>query len=138
MVASQKVPEELVESAEFTQLLLDMGYYFQAEDDWLDVYADPKVTGKIGTDLKDGKVTWLSCRALELCDATQREILIASLGHDEAAARSIYDAVNVNLEYERYESETRERLQARVDQLSEAYPKATITVLLKLLTKRKR
>jgi geranylgeranyl pyrophosphate synthase len=82
--------------------------------------------------------TWLSCRSLELCNTTQREILTSSFGHDEEAARSIYEAVNVKAEYESYESETREGLQARVEQLSGVYPKAKINALLKSLTKRRR
>jgi hypothetical protein len=73
-----------------------------------------------------------------LCNTTPREILTSSLGHDEAAARSIYEAVNVKAEYERYEGETRESLQARVEQLSEVYLKATINATLKSLTKRRR
>jgi farnesyl diphosphate synthase len=137
MVASQQVPEDRIEDAEFNKLLIDLGHYFQVEDDWLDVYGDPSVTGKVGTDLKDGKVTWLSCRSLELCDETQREILISSLGQDENAARSIYAAVNVNGKYERYEREIRESLESRVISLDDVYPKDTMTSLLKSLTKRR-
>jgi farnesyl diphosphate synthase len=61
MLAAQRVPEEEIHSSSLLQLLLDMGHYFQVEDDWLDVYGDPAVTGKIGTDLKSVKVTWISC-----------------------------------------------------------------------------
>jgi farnesyl diphosphate synthase len=137
MVVSQQVPEDGIEDAEFNKLLMDLGHYFQVEDDWLDIYGDPRVTGKVGTDLKDGKVTWLSCRSLELCDEIQRKILISSLGQDEIAARSIYGAVNINEEYERYERETRENLESRVISLNDIYPKATMKSLLESFTKRR-
>jgi farnesyl diphosphate synthase len=137
IVASQKVSREEFEDSTFTGILMDMGKYFQVEDDWLDIYGDPAVTGKVGTDLEDGKVTWMSCTAVQLCNDEQRERLLRSLGSDPAAARAIYDAVDVSGAYEKFERETRESLVARIALLSHVYPKATITTLLASLTKRR-
>lgn len=52
-------------SKEVKQLCFKLGYLFQAQDDFLDCFGDPAVTGKNGTDLKDGKCTWVTCKATE-------------------------------------------------------------------------
>ena len=67
-------------STEEAQKLYDfgvkMGLAFQLQDDWLDVYGDPKVFGKnIGGDILCNKKTYMLITALELADASQREEL---------------------------------------------------------------
>lgn len=52
-------------SKEVKDLCFKLGYLFQAQDDFLDCFGDPAVTGKNGTDLKDRKCTWVTCKAIE-------------------------------------------------------------------------
>ena len=80
-----------------------MGLAFQLQDDWLDVYGDPKVFGKnIGGDILCNKKTYMLITALEQADGRQRAELVRWLDAHEyvpaekvAAVTALYDEMGV-------------------------------------------
>ena len=46
-----------------------------AQDDYLDLFGDPSMTGKIGTDIQDNKCSWLVVQCLQRASPEQRQIL---------------------------------------------------------------
>ena len=68
-----------------------IGLAFQLQDDWLDVYGDPKVFGKnIGGDILCNKKTYMLITALEEASEEQRAVLEGWLAaHDYVPAEKI-------------------------------------------------
>ncbi|XP_061676687.1 farnesyl pyrophosphate synthase isoform X2 [Syngnathoides biaculeatus] len=96
-------------------ILLEMGEFFQIQDDYLDCYGDPAVTGKVGTDIQDNKCSWLVVTAMEILTPEQRAELEACYGrHDDASVekvKALYDALQMPSLYRKYEDESYQRLQ---------------------------
>ncbi|KAE8381809.1 isoprenoid synthase domain-containing protein [Aspergillus bertholletiae] len=67
-----------LESVQQVSMLL--GVVFQARDDYLDVYGNEQITGKIGTDIQENKCSWLSVEAIRRCDKEQMKALENSYG----------------------------------------------------------
>ena len=82
---------------------MKMGLAFQLQDDWLDVYGDPKVFGKnIGGDILCNKKTYMLITALQQADDAQRAELegwISATNYEPAekiaAVTHLYNKVGV-------------------------------------------
>lgn len=105
------------------RILLPMGQYFQVQDDYLDVFGNPSVTGKIGTDIQDNKCSWLIVEALRQCSAEQRQVLMASYGRQdeasEARVKEMFEELCLPGQYHDYETRTIQELQNKIDKVKE-------------------
>nr|CAI5863583.1 unnamed protein product [Callosobruchus analis] len=64
-------------------ILLEMGQFFHIQDDYLDCYGDPEVTGKRSADIREGKCSWLAVVALQRATPAQRKIMEEHYGKDD-------------------------------------------------------
>ncbi|XP_043972729.1 farnesyl pyrophosphate synthase isoform X2 [Gambusia affinis] len=121
-------------------ILLEMGEFFQIQDDYLDCYGDPAVTGKIGTDIQDNKCSWLVVKALEVMTPEQRSVLEACYGRkDEASVAKVKELYNTLLMpklYHTYEEESYQRLQKLIARHAQNLPHSIFLNFAKKIYKR--
>ncbi|XP_027869393.1 farnesyl pyrophosphate synthase isoform X1 [Xiphophorus couchianus] len=121
-------------------ILLEMGEFFQIQDDYLDCYGDPAVTGKIGTDIQDNKCSWLVVKALEVMSPEQRSVLEACYGRkDEASVakvKELYNALLMPKLYHTYEEESYQRLQKLIARHAQNLPHSIFLNFAKKIYKR--
>jgi farnesyl diphosphate synthase len=105
-------------------ILIPLGEYFQAQDDFLDNFADPEVLGKIGTDIQDNKCSWLVNQALKRASPEQRAVLEKNYGRKdkamEAEVKKVYDELKLEDVYKVYEEETVAKLREKIAAVDES------------------
>jgi len=103
--------KQLYQKAE--EVCMRLGEYFQIQDDVLDAFAPPEVLGKIGTDIEDAKCSWLVCKALELVNDDQKQILVDHYGRHDAEGvqkvKELYKELKLEELYHEYEEEQKEK-----------------------------
>ncbi|CAI7657173.1 unnamed protein product [Penicillium pancosmium] len=92
-IASSKRLSEVYKAA------MTLGLIFQARDDFLDVYGDFRITGKIGTDIQENKCNWLSVTALKYSNDEQRKLLETCYGteknSDIVKVKALFDQLDL-------------------------------------------
>ncbi|XP_022723883.1 farnesyl pyrophosphate synthase 1-like [Durio zibethinus] len=123
--------ENLDNHIDVKNILVDMGIYFQVQDDYLDCFGNPETIGKIGTDIEDFKCSWLVVKALEVCNEEQKIVLYEHYGKadpvDVAKVKALYNELNLKVAFEEYESKSYEKLISSI----EAYPIQAVQAVLK-------
>ncbi|KAL8208934.1 hypothetical protein R6Q57_008346 [Mikania cordata] len=112
------------------EALVEMGIYYQVQNDYLDTFGDPNVYGKTGTDIEEFKCSWLIAKALELANKEQMKILVENYGSTDQAnvdkVKELYHTLNLQGAYEDYEEQTH----AKLTKLIDSHPKKAIQAVL--------
>lgn len=105
-------------------ILIPMGEYFQAQDDYLDAFADPETLGKIGTDIQDNKCSWLVNQALKKVTPAQRKLLEDNYGQKdadkEAKVKALYHELDLQRFYEQWEEERVADIRSKIEKVDES------------------
>jgi farnesyl diphosphate synthase len=104
-------------------ILIPMGEYFQAQDDYLDNFGLPEHIGKIGTDIMDNKCSWLVNQALAIVTPEQRKLLDENYGRKdstkEAVVKKLYDDLKLEQRYQQFEEERVAKLRELIAEVDE-------------------
>lgn len=123
-------------------ILIPLGEYFQIQDDYLDNFGKPEHIGKIGTDIKDNKCSWLVNQALAIATPEQRKILEDNYGQKddakEAVIKKLYDDMKLKENYEEFEEKRAGEIRAMIEKVdeSEGLKKEVFEVFLNKIYKR--
>lgn len=121
-------------------ILLEMGNFFQVQDDFLDCYGDPSVTGKIGGDIKEGKCSWLAVVALQRANPQQRKVMEECYGSSDPEKieriKDLFDELNVPQTYRTYEEESYNLIRTHIQQVSRGLPVELFFKFLEKIYKR--
>ncbi|KAL7903420.1 terpenoid synthase [Trichoderma sp. SZMC 28014] len=105
-------------------ILIPLGEYFQIQDDYLDNFGLPEHIGKIGTDIKDNKCSWLVNQALQLATPEQRKILEENYGQKDDAKeqviKKLYDDLKLKERYEAFEEKRAAELKELINKIDES------------------
>nr|AEY77151.1 farnesyl diphosphate synthase [Eleutherococcus senticosus] len=124
--------EDLEKHTNVKDILIEMGTYFQVQDDYLDCFGAPEVIGKIGTDIEDFKCSWLVVKALELSNEEQKKFLHENYGKEDLASvakvKELYNTLKLQDVFVEYESKSYEKLIKFI----EDHPSQAVQAVLKL------
>eukprot|EP00617_Octactis_speculum_P026577 CAMPEP_0185769122 /NCGR_PEP_ID=MMETSP1174-20130828/53383_1 /TAXON_ID=35687 /ORGANISM="Dictyocha speculum, Strain CCMP1381" /LENGTH=408 /DNA_ID=CAMNT_0028454079 /DNA_START=1 /DNA_END=1227 /DNA_ORIENTATION=+ len=123
------------------EVLIIMGVYFQAQDDFLDNFGTPEQIGKIGTDIQDKKCGWLFCQAYHsLVNADQKALLKANYGiwdQDKVdKVKALYNELDLRGLYERYEQKSYDEIMKMKPGVEELLPWSIFEIFLGKVYKR--
>ncbi|XP_017038852.1 farnesyl pyrophosphate synthase [Drosophila ficusphila] len=121
-------------------ILLEMGNFFQVQDDFLDCFGNPEVTGKIGTDIQDNKCSWLAVVAMQRANVEQKQIMVDCYGKEDPAkverVKELYKELGLPSTYAVFEEESYNMIKTHIQQTSRGVPHQTFLQILNKIYQR--
>uniref|UniRef100_A0A1B0D8P6 Farnesyl pyrophosphate synthase n=1 Tax=Phlebotomus papatasi TaxID=29031 RepID=A0A1B0D8P6_PHLPP len=122
-------------------ILFELGYFGQVQNDFMDCFGDPNVLGKIGTDIQEGKCTWLAVMCLQRATAAQKGILKECYGKNDPECirrvKQLYKELSLPNLYAIYEEDSYNNIRMLIEKTAECsvIPAEVYLEMLKFLWK---
>lgn len=121
-------------------ILLEIGYFYQIQDDFLDCFGDPTVTGKMGRDIEEGKCTWLSVVFMQRATAAQKKLFCENYGKEDPEAvhviKQLYETLSLPNTYAIYEEDSFNMIKTHIQQTSRGFPHAIFFKIMEKIYRR--
>ncbi|XP_047031304.1 farnesyl pyrophosphate synthase-like isoform X2 [Helicoverpa zea] len=99
-------------------ICFEVGKLLQYQNDFKDVYWDKATYGKDGTDIQEGKLSWIAITALERCNEAQRSIFKEYYGSKDPEhvkqIKQLYDELQMDKMYAEFEHSFYENMKRRI------------------------
>ncbi|NXD86912.1 FPPS synthase, partial [Halcyon senegalensis] len=122
--------------------LWHLGDVISTQDDFLDCFGDPELTGKVGTDIQDNKCSWLVVECLRRVTPEQRQILEENYGCKEpekvAKVKELYETLGMRSVFQEYEESSYRRLQELIRKHATRLPQQIFLGLARKIYKRQK
>eukprot|EP00300_Choanocystis_sp_HF-7_P000304 c10252_g1_i3.p1 GENE.c10252_g1_i3~~c10252_g1_i3.p1 ORF type:complete len:296 (+),score=67.91 c10252_g1_i3:90-977(+) len=112
---------------------IELGEYFQIQDDVLDCFGDTEFVGKIGTDIQDAKCTWLVCQALNRASPEQRTVIENNYGRNEGACVERVKQVYRELKLEEVFAELEDEAKVKIEGLIATFEPSSLRPVFSFL-----
>ncbi|KAJ8717216.1 hypothetical protein PYW08_005615 [Mythimna loreyi] len=120
MMLANQFNEETHKNAD--DISMQLGRLFQMQDDYMDCFGDENMTGKMGTDIQEGKCSWLAVKALQQCKPNQRAVFTVCYGSKEPAhaerIKQLYVQLKIPQLYKEEENEYYNKIIQRIQAVS--------------------
>lgn len=110
------------------------------QDDFMDCFGNETVTGKKGTDIQEGKCSWLAVNALQRCNDAQRTLFAQNYASkdpdDVASIKRLYEDLQLPKLYKEQEDEIHSGILKKINALPSSTSPAIFFKLLDMIFKR--
>uniref|UniRef100_A0A1B0FQH8 Farnesyl pyrophosphate synthase n=1 Tax=Glossina morsitans morsitans TaxID=37546 RepID=A0A1B0FQH8_GLOMM len=117
-------------------IAMEIGHFYQVQDDFLDCFGKPEVTGKLGTDIQDNKCSWLAVVCMQRANDEQKAVMLECYGKTEpdkvARVKELYKTLGLPNTYANYEQESYNMIKTHIQQTSRGVPQ---DIFLEVLNK---
>nr|XP_023022105.1 farnesyl pyrophosphate synthase-like isoform X1 [Leptinotarsa decemlineata] len=114
-------------------VLSSLGNFYQIQNDFQDCYGNPENTGKIGSDIREGKFSWLVVKAFQKANSSQRMIIQENYGKNDDKSietiRNLYNDLQLEEEYKNCENQAQSNISSKISSLSEHLPRDLFYIL---------
>lgn len=110
-------------------------HFSTLQDDYLDCYGDSKVMGKVGTDIRDHKCTWLLLKSLQMVNPSELSMLQQLYGNtqvdnSEKKVTALYTKLGIPDLYAQEQEESFQACYKRIHESASIIPPAVFLPVL--------
>ncbi|XP_063001845.1 farnesyl pyrophosphate synthase-like [Elgaria multicarinata webbii] len=128
------------EHAHARAILMEIGEFFQIQDDFLDCFGDPET--ETGTDIQTNKCSWLVVQCLKRASAEQRRLLEENYGQNDldkvARVKKLYEDLGLKAVFKDYKESSYQHVSGLITQHAVNLPPQTFLGLVQKVYKRQK